>query len=471
MIQEADKKQTLPDSLSLSYITLLPKDNPDKTQMKNDRPISPLNVDYKIIRKAITNKLQLHMSKLIHADQQCSIAGRKIQNNLHTRDIITYTKEKQMQAAIISLDQEKAFDRVAHDYLFKTITAHNLGTYIEAWIKTLDKNPQSQLLVSHTLGEPFSLTRSIRQGNSLSPLLYILTLEPLLENIRQNTTGINLPGAGRAKLIADDTTFLVSSNNEIIKIMDIFHLFGRGSGSKLNVSKTVAMGLGKWMNKADYPFGIEGKNEIKIYGLTFTNTDNQTPRKTWEDILTQTKSSLAYYKRLETTIFGRAYILNTTILSRLIYPCTILKIPDNFFKEINKEITNFIFQGTLRNIKKTTLAQPQKEGGIGLQHITSKITALRIDYITDILTDRDKHPLAHYYLGLKLIRYIHLQNDRPHYFVRNNPRFYKTCIKIIHDHPHIIGKYKSSLHRNHRHKSYTLPPTTKNRIQIWPYKL
>ena len=107
---------------------------------------------------------------------------------------------------------------------------------------------------------------------------------------------------------------------------------------------------------------------------------------------------------------------------------------------MNKEITNFIFQGTIRNIKKTTLAQPKKEGGIGLQHITSKITALRIGYIQDILTDRDKHPQAHDFLGLKLIRYIHLQNDRPHYFGRNNSTFYKTCIKIIHDHPHIIGK-------------------------------
>ena len=50
----------------------------NKTRMKNYRPISPLNVDYKIISKAITNKLQPHMSNLKHADQQCSIAGRKI---------------------------------------------------------------------------------------------------------------------------------------------------------------------------------------------------------------------------------------------------------------------------------------------------------------------------------------------------------------------------------------------------------
>ena len=177
MIQEAHKKQTLPDSLSLSYITLIPKDNPDKTQMKNYRPISLLNVDYKIISKTITNKLQPYMSKLIHADQQCSIIGRKIQNHLHfIRDIITYTQEKQMHAAIISLDQEKAFDRVAHDYLFKTITAHNLGTYIETWIKTLYKNPQSQLY-SQLYSYRTILTYQIHQTRvqPLSPSLHTNT--------------------------------------------------------------------------------------------------------------------------------------------------------------------------------------------------------------------------------------------------------------------------------------------------------
>ena len=75
-----------------------------------------------------------------------------------------------MQAAITSLDQEKAFDRVAHDYLFKTITAHNLGTYIETWIKTLYKNPQSQLLVNHTLSELFSLTHLLDKGAASLPL-------------------------------------------------------------------------------------------------------------------------------------------------------------------------------------------------------------------------------------------------------------------------------------------------------------
>ena len=257
------------------------------------------------------------MAKLVHENQQCSIAGRKIQNHLHfIRDIITYTQEKQTDAAIISLDQEKTFNRVAHDYLFKHITAHNLGTQIETWIKTLYRKPQSQILVNHTLSYPFTLTQSIRPlGCSLSPLLYVLSIEPLLEYIREKITSINIPGQKKEKVAAyaDDATFFVKTNYEIRQIIDAFTLFGKGSGSKLYLEKTVAMGIGKWKDKADYPFGIEGKNEIKIYGITCTKRPEQTPTKTWIKLASQTRSLLAYYKRLQTTIFCRcrAYIVNT----------------------------------------------------------------------------------------------------------------------------------------------------------------
>ena len=458
MVQEAHTKQTLPPSLTLSYITLIPKDNPDKTQLKNYRPISLLNVDYKIISKTITNKLRPHMPKLIHEHQQCAVAKRKIQNHLHfIRDLITYTHEKQTPAAIVSLDQEKAFDRVAHDYLFKTVQAHNFGPYIQTWIKTLYKQPQSQLLVNHALSDPFSLTRSIRQGCSLSPLLYILTLEPLLEKIRQNHTGIALPGGTSATLTAyaDDTTFFVKSNKEITYILDTFKLFGKASGSKLNIQKTVTMGLGKWKNKADYPFGISGKSEIKIYGITFTNSPEQTPKKTWETVVTQTRTRLAYYRRLDTTIFTRAYIFNTRILSQLIYTATILNIPDKYLKEINKEITSFIFTGTIRSIKRTTLAQHKHKGGIGLQHIKTKIIALRIGYITDIIKHRDKHPLAHYYLGIRLARHIRPRNNTPHFFGTRHTPFYRTCNLAIQQHADIIGKDTKTAYTTLKLKSAT----------------
>ena len=99
--------------------------------------------------------------------------------------------------------------------------------------------------------------------------------------------------------------FFIKANYEMRQIIDAFTLFGKCSGPKLNLEKALAMGLGKWKNKADYCFGIEGKNKIKIYGITFTNRPEQTAKKTWGKLASQTQSLLAYCKRLQTTIFRR----------------------------------------------------------------------------------------------------------------------------------------------------------------------
>ena len=443
LVEEVYNTGRLPDSLTLSYITVLPKDNPDKTSLKNYRPISLLNVDYKIISKTISNKLRPIMGTIINDDQQCSVKDRKIQNHLHfIRDLISYCNHKNIKCAMISLDQEKAFDRVAHDYMFKALAAYNISNYIINWIKILYKSPTSQLLVNHTLSEPFTLTRSIRQGCSLSPLLYVICLEPLLEKIRSLEIGLTLPGVTNKTLIAfaDDTTFFLNSNRKIEIIINTFNHFGEGSGSKINIQKTTVMGLGHWKNKADYPFGLIGKNNMKVYGINFTNTLSGTPKKTWDTLLSQIKSSLAYYKRLNTTIFGRAYIVNTVIITKLLYTATVLNIPPNYVKEINKNVFSYIFTGTIHNIKRNTLAQAKKDGGINVQLIEEKITALRISYSTDIIKNKVKFPLAHFFFGLRLTQFTRLDINMPHFFGRDIQPFYHSCYQALITNKELIGK-------------------------------
>ena len=134
------------------------------------------------------------MAKLVHENQQCSIAGRQIFNHyLHfIKDIITNTQEKQTHAAIISLDQKIHLTESIKIIFSKNITAPMLGTQMETLIKTLYRKPQTQILVNHTLSEPVTLTRSIRQECSLSPLLYVLSIEPSLEYNGQKITDIDI---------------------------------------------------------------------------------------------------------------------------------------------------------------------------------------------------------------------------------------------------------------------------------------
>ena len=197
VMDQAVERGNLPKEMKLSYRTLLPKDLANRTEVSKYRPVSLLNADYKIISKILTGRLQPVMHKLVHEDQQCAVKGRKIQNHLHNiREIITYCRVKEIPARILSLDQEKAFDRVSHSFLHKILEASNISKYVRDWIKILYDNPGSRVIVNQELSEEFTLTRSVRQGCSMSPLLYTLILEPLLESIKQDRKieGIKIPG-------------------------------------------------------------------------------------------------------------------------------------------------------------------------------------------------------------------------------------------------------------------------------------
>jgi hypothetical protein len=99
--------------------------------------------------------------------------------------LITENKNK-VPVAFISLDQEKAFDRVTYKFLFQTLSAYNFGPSLIRWIKTLYNNVCSSVIVNNHISDPITLERGVRRGCSLSPLLYILVLEPFAIKIRED---------------------------------------------------------------------------------------------------------------------------------------------------------------------------------------------------------------------------------------------------------------------------------------------
>ena len=147
---------------------------------------------------------------------------------------------------------------------------------------------------------------------------------------------------------------------------------------------------------------------------------------------------------MNTSIFGRAFIVNTVIISKLIYVINVFEPPTDFIKNINKEIFPYIFTGTLRNVKRNTLAQAKNKGGINVQLINTKLEALRIQYISEIIKSKEKWPLAHYFIGIRLFRYTKLNHNMPHFFGTHNQPFYRSCTKIINLYPELIGKNTKS---------------------------
>lgn len=131
--------------------------------------VSLLGVDYKIFSKSLTNRVKLYISSVIHPDQSYCIPGRTIFDNLFLiRDLISFSKIHNFDIGFVSLDQEKAFDRVNHGFLVKCLEAFGFGPSIIAYIKLLYTDTYSMLKINGTLTRPFRVSRGLRQGCGLS---------------------------------------------------------------------------------------------------------------------------------------------------------------------------------------------------------------------------------------------------------------------------------------------------------------
>ena len=129
----------------------------DRLDIRNWRPISLLNVDYKIAARALAGRLLKVIHIVVHKDQTCGVPGRFIRENVaYLRDVVDYTTKFNVPAAILFLDQEKAFDRVNWDFRLATLGKMGFGPSFVNWVSLLYTNVQSSVKVNGYLS-PFSL--------------------------------------------------------------------------------------------------------------------------------------------------------------------------------------------------------------------------------------------------------------------------------------------------------------------------
>ena len=152
--------------------------------ISNFHPLMMLDTDLKILAKILANRLQTVLPILICPEQTCTMKDRTIEDSLHL--VCTIIDKVNGNAALINLDQSKAFDRVDHAFLESVLSAAGFGLYFRTWIHLLYASPKVMVEVNGVRSEPFTLTRSIRQGCPLSPMLYILALEPFLRKLKAN---------------------------------------------------------------------------------------------------------------------------------------------------------------------------------------------------------------------------------------------------------------------------------------------
>ena len=261
-------------------ITLLPKKDLPRKFLKNWRPLTLTNVDYKMAASVMAIRIKKVITKIIHEDQCGYIKGRSsctILRNID--DVITYLNDTDQQGIFLAIDYTKAFDSIYKDFMYDSLKLFGFGDSLIQWVKTLNENCTSSMNYNGWIHGNIKLERGIKQGCPLSPLLYIIASEILSCGIRQNRNinGVMLPQNKETKVLqyADDTSMFLKDCKSLIYTIKYFDIFTVVSGLKINKDKTEAMWLGKWKTRQTKVSNLKWKlfpnDKITLLGITFSN--------------------------------------------------------------------------------------------------------------------------------------------------------------------------------------------------------
>ena len=268
---------TLSSGQKRAVLRLIPKKDKDITQLKNWRPISLLNSDYKILTQVLSIRLQKVLSSIISLDQSGYLKNRFIGLNIRTiMDIISDVQENDSQGLLAFLDFEKAFDKIKWSFMHKCLEKCGFGQYFKKWIKVLYTGIESCVINNGVTSEYFSPSCGIRQGCPLSALLFIIAVETLSIALKSNKNihGIVVNQSEfKITQLADDTTLLLNDVPSLQIAMNLLFMFHKSSGLKLNVSKTEILQLGRSFITNRKPYNLQwDKKEIYALGSWFTKT-------------------------------------------------------------------------------------------------------------------------------------------------------------------------------------------------------
>ena len=425
-----------------SLLRLLYKKD-DRRLPKNWRPISLLNTDYKLASKAITERLKPVMNSIVHRDQTCGVVGRSIFSNLQLiRDTLDMIDKTDEPGILVTLDQEKAFDRVDHEFLMRTLAKFGFGPSFCNWVALFYNDVFSRIICNGNLSMPVFLGRGVRQGCPLSPLLYVLVSEVLSTQIRRckQIEGFQLPGAGglqfKVSQYADDATNFVKSERSLCHLLRVVNVYEKGSGAKLNTTKSEAMWLGRRRTNGASPFGLTWVFKMKILGVYFSNGLVSVESDNWKSKLDKLQNVVNLWKQRELSFLGRAMIINALGASRFWHTAKIIIPPQWVVDSYDKIVWSFVWPGKTENVSRQRCCAPLRGGGLNVVDFRAKCAALRLSNFSSLRDDfgsQKWHFLARYFLGNRLqkldTRFSFLSNLVP---VSSTPsHFYRSCISLF----------------------------------------
>jgi hypothetical protein len=365
-------------------ITLLPKEGKDQRLLKNWRPITLLNNDYKYLAKCIAQRCRDILPYIIGKDQSGFVKGRLIGFNiLRLIDIIEGCKEEDTEGLLVNIDIEKAFDSVSWRFLYRALEYFNFPQPFIKWVKCLYKGAEVCTINNGHTSKYINIGRGMRQGCPLSPILFVICIE-LMSLFIKNGTDISGLTVGQEQhiisLFADDTSFFIKPDMENLeKLFDNLETFGKLSGLKVNVEKTELFTLGKTKTE-DIPLKYrEQVHEwVKVLGININESIHDTTKANYNEAFDKMLKAIDFWGKKPLSLMGKINMVKSQIAPKLLYCMTVLPSPtEDFWKKVEKELFLFISNNKKEKLKRTTLINSHSNGGAQMLDLKSQNKATK----------------------------------------------------------------------------------------------
>ena len=265
-----------------------------------------------------------------------------------------YLKEN-IPGLMIFIDFQKEFDSLEWNFFFSCLEAFGLGPEFIWWVRTLYHNIESCFINNGLATDFFSLERGVRQGDPLSPYLFVVAVETLALAIRQNPEIIGIKiGGEETKLLqyADDTTAVLSDIDSAQALFNLLEVFKNLSGLVINSSKLTECGSGR----LEIKLGIKWPDEpIKALGVYYSYDIKLLHEKNFIERLDSVKKLINIWSSRGLSNYGKVTIIKSLIIPKFVFISWLLTVLKEIVKELNQMIFKFLWKGTDKETRLSTI--------------------------------------------------------------------------------------------------------------------
>ncbi|PNX79184.1 ribonuclease H, partial [Trifolium pratense] len=369
-------------------ICLIPKvQNPEYIQ--HFRPISLCNTSYKIVSKVIVERLKGCIASLISPYQTGFVPGRNIHENIVVAKEMAHTMHRmkgRKGAFAIKVDLAKAYDKLSWSFIWRTLVEINFPEVLINVIMHCVTSVMTNVKWNGTRTDFFRPQRGIRQGDPISPYLFVLCMDKLSHIIlhaveKDNWKGIKMGRRGPMishLMFADDLLlFGEASEPQMRCVMDSLQRFCTMSGQEVSHNKTsVLFSRNVERNLRNKLLNISGFNETSNFGKYLgVPLHGRAPRRSdFQYLLDQVSAKLSMWKANHLSFAGRVTLAKSVIEAVPIYPMMSSLIPKACLEEIHKMQRRFIWGDTdqkrrFHAISWDRITVPKWMGGLGLRKL------------------------------------------------------------------------------------------------------